>query len=84
MAAVVDSCDESGNAVLHQRNRFFPGDELEILMPGKEPVTFIAGEIRDSEGSVIEAARHADMELHMTLPVCVPQGSFLRKKRDSQ
>lgn len=84
VAAVVDSCDESGNAVLHQRNRFFPGDELEILMPGKEPVTFIAGEIRDSEGSVIEAARHADMELHMTLPVPAQQGSFLRKKRDSK
>ncbi|MBQ1358314.1 MAG: U32 family peptidase [Oscillospiraceae bacterium] len=84
VAAVVDSCDETGNAVLHQRNRFFPGDELEILMPGKEPVTFTAGEIRDSEGSVIEAARHADMELHMSLPVPAPQGSFLRKMRDSQ
>ena len=83
VAAVVDSCDETGNAVLHQRNRFFPGDELEILMPGKEPVTFTAGEIRDSEGSVIEAARHADMELHMSLPVPAPQGSFLRKMRDS-
>ncbi|MBR2740697.1 MAG: U32 family peptidase [Oscillospiraceae bacterium] len=84
VAAVVDSCDETGNAVLHQRNRFFPGDELEILMPGKESVTFTAGEIRDSEGSIIEAARHADMELHMSLPVPAPQGSFLRKMRDSQ
>ena len=84
VAAVVDSCDETGNAVLHQRNRFFPGDELEILMPGKEPVTFTVGEIRDSEGSIIEAARHADMELHMSLPVPAPQGSFLRKMRDSQ
>ena len=84
VAAVVDSCDETGNAVLQQRNRFFPGDELEILMPGKESVTFTAGEIRDSEGSIIEAARHADMELHMSLPVPAPQGSFLRKMRDNQ
>ena len=84
VAAVVDSCDETGNTVLHQRNRFFPGDELEILMPGKEPVTFTVGEIRDSEGSIIEAARHADMELHMSLPVPAPQGSFLRKMRDNQ
>lgn len=84
VAAVVDSCDETGNAVLHQRNRFFPGDELEILMPGKEPVTFTVGEIRDSDGSIIEAARHADMELHMSLPVPAPQGSFLRKMRDNQ
>ncbi|MBR5071519.1 MAG: U32 family peptidase [Oscillospiraceae bacterium] len=81
--AVVDSCDEEGNAVLHQRNRFFPGEEVELLMPGSEPVTFPAPEMTDSEGLPVEAARHADMELHMKLPVIAPEGSFLRKKRET-
>ena len=84
VAAVVDSCDEDGSAVLHQRNRFFPGDELELLMPGMDPLAFTAGEIRDAEGVPVDAARHADMELHMTLPVQVPEGSFLRKKRSPE
>ena len=84
VAAVVDSCDEDGSAVLHQRNRFFPGDELELLMPGMDPLTFTVGEIRDAEGVPVDAARHADMELHMTLPVQVPEGSFLRKKRSPE
>ena len=75
--------DEEGNAVLHQRNRFFPGEEVELLMPGSEPVTFTAPEMTDSEGLPVEAARHADMELHMKLPVIAPEGSFLRKRREA-
>ena len=80
--AVVDSCDENGNAVMHQRNRFFPGDEVELLMPGREPVSFRIGEMTDCEGETVEAARHPDMELHAVLPVIAPEGSFLRKRRE--
>jgi putative protease len=67
---------------MHQRNRFFPGDEVELLMPGREPVSFTIGEMTDSEGERVEAARHPDMELHAALPVVAPEGSFIRKKRE--
>ena len=80
--AVVDSCDEGGNAVMHQRNRFFPEDEVELLMPDHDPVSFVIGEMLDAEGNAVEAARHADMELHVKLPVRASQGSFLRKRRE--
>ena len=81
VAAVVESCDERGNAALTQRNRFCPGDELELLMPGREPVAFTAGEMRDAEGQPVAAASHPKMELHMTLPCQAPPRSFLRKRR---
>ena len=79
--AVVESCDDAGRAVLTQRNRFFPGDELELLTPNAEPVTFTAGPMTDAEGNDVQAASHPKMELHMTLPVAAPKYSFLRKKR---
>ncbi len=81
VVAVVERCDEAGNAVLTQRNRFCPGDELELLRPGAEPLAFISGEIRDGGDMPVPAASHPKMELHMTLPVCAPPNSILRKRR---
>ena len=81
VAAVVERCGPDGQAVLSQRNRFFPGDELELLMPQGEPVTFTAGPLYDRGGDPVEAASHPKMELHTRLPVCAPPRSFLRKKR---
>jgi len=81
VVAVVESCDEAGNAVLSQRNRFFSGDELELLMPGHAPLGFVAGGMTDKDGQSVSAASHPKMELHTTLPVCAPRNSFLRKAR---
>lgn len=84
VVAVTEDCDESGHARLTQRSRFFPGDELELIMPGAEPRSFIAGEIRDGEGVPVAAASHPKMELYMTLPVHAPAGSFVRKRRTEE
>ena len=81
VAAVVEACDGEGNAVLTQRNRFCPEEELELLMPGREPVKFTAGEIQDAAGQPVAAASHPKMELHMRLPCQAPPLSFLRKRR---
>ena len=79
--AVVERCEPDGQAVLTQRNRFFPGDELELLMPEGRPLSFTAGPLFDRDGAPVAAASHPKMELHTRLPVCAPARSFLRKKR---
>ena len=84
VVAAVESCDGAGNARLTQRNRFFPGDALELVMPGAEPLAFIAGEIRDADGNAVPAASHPKMALRMALPVPAPAGSFLRKRRTEE
>ena len=81
VAAMVESCATDGRAVLTQRNRFFPGDELELLMPGRLPISFTVGELTDACGHPVAVASHPKMELHTALPVCAPRYSFLRKKR---
>ncbi len=81
VVAMVEDCDGAGNAVLSQRNRFFPGDELELLMPGQAPISFAVGAMTDANGQPVKAANHPKMELHMALPCAAPRYSYLRKER---
>ena len=81
VVAVVESCDGEGNALLSQRNRFFAGDALDLLMPGKAPVSFTVGPLYNAEGQPVEAANHPQMSLRVRLPLPAPPLSFLRKKR---
>lgn len=81
VAAVVESCESDGTAVLTQRNKFSRGDELELLSPSAPPVRFTAEHIFNADGEEIEDTRHAMMEIHMRLPAYAPRYSILRKRR---
>lgn len=81
VAAVVESCDDDGHAVLTQRNKFSLGDTLELLTPDHEPTSFTAREIRNIEGQLIESAPHPMMALHLKLPRSAPKYSILRKMK---
>ena len=81
VAAVVERCDAEGNAVLTQRNKFYRGDELELLPPEGRPLKFRVEHMTDAEGNEIEDTRRAMMEIHMRLPICVPPLTVVRKYR---
>ena len=81
VAAVVESCDGEGNAVLSQRNKFYRGDELELIGPNIRPVKFKAEHMYNAEGEEIEDTRHPMMEIHMALPCPAPRLSIVRKYR---
>ena len=81
VAAVVEQCDEEGNARLTQRNKFCVGDGLELLCPDRPPLPFTARELFDSEGQPIGDTRRAMMPFCMKLPVQAPEGSIVRKYR---
>ncbi len=82
IVAVVESCDEDGNAVVTQRNKFLKGDELELLTPTDEPIRFTVSEMTDAEGEPIPDARHPMMAVHFKLPKEAPRLSILRKRRN--
>lgn len=79
VVAQVLSCDEDGNALLSQRNKFYKGDRLEVIAPGKEPMSFIAGKMIGSGGEAIDSTPHPMMEFKMKLPCFAPELSFVRK-----
>ena len=81
VAAVVESCDDNGEAVLCQRNKFSLGDELELLAPDGAPVKFTPERMYNAEGEEIADTRHAMMEIHMRLPKYAPRLSIVRKCR---
>ena len=73
---------EEGMLLCSQRNRFFPGDRLEALIPGaptqEVPVTLLM----DGEGNVIESARHPVMDLKIPFDHPLPPGTLLRKIKE--
>ena len=79
--AVVDGCDETGMAVLTQRNKFCRGDMLELLTNDATPQAFVVEELFDGEGEPIAEANHATMALKMKLPRPAAPLSILRKPR---
>ena len=81
VAAVVEACDADGNAVLYQRNKFYCGDELELLTTDAAPVKFTVEHMYNSEGEEIDDTRHAMMEIHMRLPRYAERYSIVRKCR---
>ena len=81
VAAVVGTCDADGNAVLCQRNKFYRGDELELLTTDAAPVKFTVEHMYNSEGEEIDDTRHAMMAIHMRLPRYAERYSIVRKCR---
>ena len=81
VAAVVESCNDNGEAVLCQRNKFSLGDELELLTPDGAPVKFTTEHMYNADGEEINDTRHAMMEIHMRLPKYAPRLSIVRKCR---
>ena len=81
IVAVVESCDEEGNALLTQRNRFFAGDILELMNPDTVPVSFRADHLADEDGQEIPDTHRAMMPFRMKLPMPVPPFTIIRKSR---
>lgn len=84
VVAYVVSCGPDGHAVLTQRGRFWKGDTLELLIPGREPISFTVGDMQNGEGEDIDYCPHPEMEIRMVLPVQAPAYSILRRQVDEK
>ncbi len=77
--AVVVSCDESGTALLRQRNKICPGDRLELLLPGTGGIPFTVETLQDQNGEFLADTRHADMLFRTPLPSWAPPHAIVRR-----
>ena len=71
------------NGVLYasQRNRFFAGDELEVMIKGKEPIKITVNNLKNADGEIVDNAPHPMMKFTIDCPVEIPAGSYLRMER---
>ncbi len=72
---------KDGTATVTQRNRFFDGDEIEIMRPSMPFITQRVEGMRDEDGNAISVANHAEQIVKIKTAEPVPIGSMLRKKR---
>ena len=82
LIGIVKSYDaETGIATITQRNRFFKGDEIEIIQPMKPFFVQTVNSMCDENGNEIEVANHAEqiVKFKTAQPVC--EGAMLRKKK---
>lgn len=78
IVAVVDRC-ENGTVYCTQRNRFFAGDEVELLSPSAKPVTMTLDTIFNENGESVEVANHAMMKFYFKCDTVFPAGTVIRK-----
>ena len=82
IAAIVESCDETGLAQCSLRNKFSAGAQLEIVGPDFRPMAFTAPVMEDMEGNPLDEPRTPEMKFKLQLPCSVPAFSILRKAVD--
>ena len=80
VAAVCDGY-ESRTAVCSQRNRFFKGETLNVLEPGRVPYEIVVKELFNHDGEPAESAPHPMETLYIPLEKPMAPGALLRRKR---
>lgn len=83
LIGMVEGYDEkTGIAEISQRNRFFAGDEIEIMTPNYPFFTQKVEWMENDKGERIDVANHAAMTVFMPVKKAVAKGAMLRKKRN--
>ena len=83
IAAVVKEYDPITKiATCEQRNRFFKGEELELLAPAKKSFAFNADYMTNENDESIDVAPHPQMTVKLKIDGDVIPYSIIRKKND--
>ena len=78
---VTDYDEKTKIATISQRNRFFVGDEIEIIQPGKPYFKQKVSYMENESGESINSAPHAQMTIKMPVDYPVSTDAMLRKER---
>ena len=73
---------ENGIAHCIQRGRFFAGDEIEALMPGKGSMSLRPEWIKNEEGEAVPSTNRAEMRYTIPCEAELPPYTLLRKKSE--
>lgn len=77
VVGIVEHCAD-GRVYATQRNRFFSGDTVEILSPGRKPAVLKLDALYNGDGERIETVNHAMMPFSFPSTESFPPGSIIR------
>ena len=78
ICAVVESCEEDGNATLSLRNKFAAGDVVEVVGPDCKPFSMTVPMMEGMDGNDLAEPRTPQSLFKMKFPQKVPPMSFVR------
>jgi putative protease len=78
LAVVLSYDEESGRAILSQRNKLESGSEVAYLTPGKVAVPFVISELKNEAGEEIPSAPHPYMTFSAKVPFAMKTGDIIR------
>ena len=78
LATVTEYDPNTKMAYFVQKNKFFSGDAIELLTPGRTGVPLTSGELFDENGNRIESTPHPYMRFSMKMPFAVKKGDIIR------
>lgn len=83
LCATALSCRD-GRLSVRQRNRFFAGDEVEVLSPGEPVRVFTVADLRTEWGELVDVANKATDIYTMDAPFELSPDDILRRKREDE
>ena len=72
---------EGCKATFALKNRFYAGDELELMQPGKAPYRFRANGVVDEEGNMLEVFHNPEMRFTIEFPFEIDSFAILRREK---
>ena len=81
---VMDYDEKTGLAKVGQRNRFFIGDEIEIMQPGEDFFTQKVEVLKDENMNDISVANHAAMTVYIKTDRPVVKDAMLRQQKKAE
>lgn len=79
---VLDYDEKTKLAKVSQRNRFFKGDEIEIMQPGEDYFRQKVEVLKDENLNDIELANHAAMTLYIKMDRPVVKDAMIRQQKE--
>ncbi|MBR5047436.1 MAG: U32 family peptidase [Eubacterium sp.] len=79
---IVQKTDDRGYVMLYQKNKFSPGEEIEVMIPDGTNRICKVKAIYDAEGNPMESAPHPKQEIWVDLGCSFPEGYLLRRKAE--
>lgn len=79
IGTVLEYNPETKEAIIEQRNRFFPGEEIEIFGNSKDFFEYTIDSIRNAKGEELEVANKPKEKIYMTIDLPLEVGDILRR-----
>ena len=79
IGTVLEYNPETKEAIIEQRNRFFPGEDIEIFGNSKDFFEYTIDSIRNAKGEELEVANKPKEKIYMTINLPLEAGDMLRR-----